>query len=198
MNKRTWELWGIPTIIGIGMLIAGVYINAWATGVQLRPPFTLGWITSLLSLSVQMPLWMILVILAVTAVSWLVLRRRIKVSAGPATTVNAAEAKSEIEIPAQFPPSHPAFPAEGTDGSHHDLVRYIMHGQDQLLAYTTTRDGIPGTRFLVVRQRPDREPQSVSAPDRETANAKWTEWYREWKQRGFGGAFGNFDGEPPF
>jgi hypothetical protein len=96
------------------------------------------------------------------------------------------------------PPSHPDFPAEGQDGSHLDLVRYIMCGQDQLLAYTTTRDGFPGTRFLIVRQRPDQVPQSLSAPDRETANAKWTEWYREWKQRGFGGASGNFDGDPPF
>jgi len=103
-----------------------------------------------------------------------------------------------IQIPKEPPPFHSAFPAEGEDGSHRDLVRYIMCGHDLLLAYTTTRDGLPGTRFLVVRQRPDQDPQSVSAPDRETANAKWTEWYREWKQRGFGGASGNFDGDPPF
>jgi len=103
-----------------------------------------------------------------------------------------------IQSPAEFPPSHPAFPVQGTDGSHRDLVRYIMSGQDQLLAYTASRDGFPGTHFLVVRQRQDQDTQSVSAPDRETANAKWIEWYREWKQKGFGGASGNFDGDPPF
>jgi hypothetical protein len=48
-----------------------------------------------------------------------------------------------IQIPEEPPPFHSAFPAEGEDGSHRDLVRYIMCGHDQLLAYTTTRDGLP-------------------------------------------------------
>jgi hypothetical protein len=115
------------------------------------------------------------------------------------TWIDPKEPKSEgHQILAQSPPSHPVFPTEGEDGSHHDLVRYIMCGHDQLLAYKSTREGLTGTRFLVVRQRPDQDPQSVSAPDREMANAKWTEWYREWKRKGFGGASGNFDGDPPF
>jgi hypothetical protein len=177
MNKRIWELWGIPLIIGLVLLILGVYVNAWATGVQLRAPFTLGWIESLLFLSVRMPLWMVLIIVVAMVVAWLILRNRTKQKTDPASNMAAPETASREKDPVsvQTPPTHPAFPADGADGSRRTLVRYIMYGQDQLLAYTTTRDGLPGTRFLVVRQRPGQEPQSVSAPDRETVNAKWTE-----------------------
>lgn len=98
------------------------------------------------------------------------------------------------------PPDPPAaFPLTGGDGSHREVVRYIVCGQDQLWAYTTTRENNPGTRFLVVRMRPDRDPQSLEAPDRNVANAKWNEWYQEWEKRGFGGASGNvLDRASPF
>lgn len=207
MNQKTREQWLIPIIIalatGLPLLILSIYLTAWATGAILRPPFTLGWIRSLLSASVQLPLWMILVVAALCFVVLFYLHQRAKMKSGQAPKLAAAETTSEEQEPPppiQTPPTDPAFPADGTDGTHRKIVCYIMLGQDQLLAYTTTRDNLPGTRFLVVRNRPDREPQSLQCPDRETANAKWTEWYREWKTtKGFGGAFGTgLDGEPPF
>jgi Ca2+/Na+ antiporter len=207
MDQKDREQWLIPIIIalatGLPLLILGIYLTAWATGAQLRPPFTLEWIRSLLSVSVQMPLWMILVVAAASLVVLLYFHQRAKKKSDRAPKPAAAETKSEEQKPppsTQTPPTHPAFPADGADSVHRQIVRYIMFGQDQLLAYTTTRDNLPGTRFLVVRNRPDREPQSLQCPDREAANAKWTEWYREWKTtRGFGGASGNgLDGEPPF
>ena len=74
-----------------------------------------------------------------------------------------------------------------------------MYGQNQLLAYTTTRQGFPGTRFLVVRNRPNCEPQSLETSSQDVANAKWSEWYQEWKRQGFGGASGTgLLGELPF
>lgn len=92
-----------------------------------------------------------------------------------------------------------AFPLNGEDGTHREIVKYIMYGQDQLLAYKTTRDGFPGTRFLIVRARPNQDPQTVDTPDQASANAKWNQWYSEWKKEGFSGAFGNgLDGAPPF
>lgn len=99
----------------------------------------------------------------------------------------------------ELPLSVSGFPESGEDGTHREIMRHIMCGQDQLLSYTTTRDGFPGTRFLVVRARPSQPPQSVETPDREAANAKWVEWYLEWKKQGFGGASGTgLDGAPPF
>lgn len=92
-----------------------------------------------------------------------------------------------------------AFPLDGEDGVHREIVGFIMCGQDQLLAYKTTREGLPGTRFLVVRARPNKEPQSVETQDRDGANTKWNEFYQEWKREGFGGASGNgLDGAAPF
>lgn len=105
-----------------------------------------------------------------------------------------------IENPVpSFPALFAAFPLNGEDGVSRKIVRFIMCGQDQLLAYATTRENLPGTRFLVVRARPNLEPQSLQTPDRDAANAKWNEWYREWKGTGFGGASGNgLNGAAPF
>jgi hypothetical protein len=106
------------------------------------------------------------------------------------------EKSQDAPIPANLPA---AFPLDGKDGAHRQIASYIMCGPDQLLAYRTTREGMSGTRFLVVRMRPSGDPQSVETPDREAANFKWNEWYQEWKQRGFGGTSGNgLDGMPPF
>jgi hypothetical protein len=115
-------------------------------------------------------------------------------------TKSQNEFKLEGVLPAPAPPtSSVSFPLEGKDGTKRVIVRYIMHGEDRLLAYTTTRENLPGTRFLVVRERPGREPQSIQAPDRDAANAQWNEWYQEWRKGGFGGASGNgLDGASPF
>jgi hypothetical protein len=117
-------------------------------------------------------------------------------------TWNRARNEFSIETPrgSLMPPVSPAaFPLDDQDGIHREIVRYIMGGPDQLLAYKTTRKGLPGTRLLVVRVRPDNEPQSLETQDRDIVNAKWNEWYQEWKQRGFGGASGSgLDGTPPF
>ena len=107
-----------------------------------------------------------------------------------------------IEAPTtspSLPETSAAFPSDGKDGIKRTTIRYIMSGRDQLFAYTTTRDGLPGTRFLVVRTHPESDPQSVETPSRDDANARWNEWYQEWKRAGFGGASGNgLDGEAPF
>jgi len=101
----------------------------------------------------------------------------------------------------EIPPAPPAFtlPTGTSDGVTKTIVKYIMQGHDQLLAYTTTREGFPGTRFLVVRNRPNQQPQSCETLNRDEANARWNEWYQEWKKKGFGGASGTgLFGEPPF
>jgi hypothetical protein len=391
MIKKIWEQWGIPLVIGLVLLIAGLYLNCWATGVPLRPPFTGGWIKSLLSFPVHMPLWMLLAVIAITVVAWFYSRRRSlsrsmvtdrsehrtdtalrqTISAIPAkesslSTIEVAESSAltssdcantlhesvihtsddylvriqpyasqsthgltltidnnrlggiyqvrviiskarsydsrhrdfrdsfinavvmsspdviapglsgkpfllvrkepnyphlfagdsfrfplpwptndkspvhkwnldfrvqvalwppsppggalkelfadftflwdpvanefSIERPSvSMPPTLPAFPAHGEDGVHRTTVRFMKCGLDQLMAYTTTRDGFPGTRYLVVRNRPGLDPQSVEAADKSAANAQWTEWYREQETKGFGGWSGNcLDGKPPF
>ena len=101
----------------------------------------------------------------------------------------------------EIPPAPPAITlSTGTsDGVTKTTAKYNMCGRDQLLAYRTTREGFPGTRYLVVRNRPNQEPQSRETPDRDEANAIWNEWYQEWKKKGFGGASGTgLSGEPPF
>lgn len=100
-------------------------------------------------------------------------------------------------------PPVPEAPPVFTDmeGVQKVLVCYIMGGHDKLLAYQTTRDGIPGTRFLVVRERAKQDPASKETSSRAEANDQWREWYLEWKKRpgGFGGTFGTgLSGEPPF
>jgi hypothetical protein len=101
----------------------------------------------------------------------------------------------------EIPPAPPVvtLPTGTSDGVTKTIAKYIMCGQDQLLAYRTTREGFPGTRFLVVRNRPNQQSQSRETPDRDEANARWNEWYQEWKKKGFGGASGTgLFGEPPF
>ena len=93
----------------------------------------------------------------------------------------------------------PGFPTRGEDGTQRKVVRYITSGEYSLIAYITTREGFPGSRFLIVRARPNMDPQSVETSDVTIANAKWQEWYLEWKKRGFGGSSGTgLDGAPPF
>lgn len=101
----------------------------------------------------------------------------------------------------RIPPAPPSFalPTGTSDGVTKTVAKYIMQGQDQLLAYTTTREGFPGTRFLVVRHRPNQPPQSCETSNSQEANSRWNEWYQEWKKKGFGGASGTgLFGEPPF
>lgn len=113
-------------------------------------------------------------------------------------------ARNEFSIERPVPAISPilastAFPLDGADGVHREIVRFITRGEDRLLAYKTTRDGVPGTRFLVLREHPNSDPQSLDTQDRDGANAKWNEFYQEWKRTGFGGASGNgLDGAPPF
>lgn len=114
-----------------------------------------------------------------------------------------AKTRNELELeglsPAQAPVSPAAFPLDGKDGTKRTIVRFIMCGHDQLLAYTTTRENLPGSRLLIVRVRPGQEPQSVETSDANVANAKWNEWYQEWRKKGLGGASGNgLDGASPF
>jgi membrane protein implicated in regulation of membrane protease activity len=115
---------------------------------------------------------------------------------------NSTSNEFSIEGPktGQAPPAaSAAFLTSGADGVSRAIVRQIMCGQDRLLAYKTAREGLPGARFLIVRERPDRQPQSMETSDRVAANATWNELYQEWKKRGFGGASGTgLDGEPPF
>lgn len=97
---------------------------------------------------------------------------------------------SAVELEISATPLSVTLPTGISDGVTKICVMYIMCGGDQLLAYTTTREGFPGTRFLVVRIRPNQQPQSCDTPNRAEANGKWNEWYREWKTKGFGGASG--------
>ena len=91
---------------------------------------------------------------------------------------------------------------ETPDGVAKHLVKYIMSGtRQQLMAYETTRQGFPGTRFLVERVVPNQDPRSYLTPDRDKANAQWREWYDEWRKQpgGFGGSFGTgLDGQLPW
>jgi len=125
-----------------------------------------------------------------------------EVSADVIVLWNKTRNEFSIEKPntATTHPSPPAaFPLDGSDGTKRTIVKYIMLGQNQLLAYTTTRATLPGTRFLVLRSHPDRDPQSVETSDRHAANTRWNEWYQEWKKAGFGGASGSgLDCTAPF
>lgn len=92
-------------------------------------------------------------------------------------------------------------PATTSDGVSKIAIKYIMRGHDQLLAYEVTRAGFPGKRFLVVRNRPNQNPQSFETADSANANARWQVWFQEWRQQpgGFGGASGTgLDGKPPW
>lgn len=204
MDQKTKELWVIPSVIALATgIILGflfLFLTAWATGVQLRSSFTFGWLKALLS--VQMPLWTILLIAAVAAAVLLYSRQRAQKKSDIALSFAGVDAKREEQEPksAPIPPAPPAaYPLNGEDHVHRITVCYIMYGEDRLLAYTTTREGLPGTRFLVVRNRPGQQPQSCETADRAVANDRWNEWYQEWKKKGFGGTSGNgLDGEPPF
>jgi hypothetical protein len=97
---------------------------------------------------------------------------------------------------------HAPVPAMTPDGVTKVLVKYIMRGtQQQLLAYETTRAGFPGTRYLVERKASDQDPKSCLTSNRDEANARWNEWFKEWEKQpgGFGGSFGTgLDGRPPW
>lgn len=88
----------------------------------------------------------------------------------------------------------------GTSGAVTKTVaKYITYGTEQLFAYTITREGFPGTRYLVVRSHTWQQRQFLLTLNRDEANAKWSEWYNEWKQKELGGASGTgLSGEPPF
>jgi hypothetical protein len=93
----------------------------------------------------------------------------------------------------------PGYPMKGDDGTCRSIVRYVTNGPEQLLAYTTTRKTLSGSRYLVIRVRPGRDPHTIETSDRNAANAQWKEWYMEWEKQGFGGASGTgLDGTPPF
>lgn len=209
MNQKTKETWLIPIItnLGGGFVLGFIflYLNAWATGIPLRAPFTFGWMKSVLEM--RLPLWAVLLFGTSTAIATLYVRDYVRSRSGVTTESDAAvlpfsEAahgpRSE-ESAAGEQPGISGFPKDGDDGSHRETARYILCGQDQLTAYTTTRDGLPGSRFLVVRARPNQQPQSLETSDQNAANAKWSEWYLEWKKQGFGGASGTgLDGTSPF
>lgn len=69
------------------------------------------------------------------------------------------------------------------------------------MASRVTRDGVPGSNYLVEWQRRNQNPKSVQTPNRAQANDQWLIWYQEWKKQpgAFGGAFGTgLNGAPPF
>jgi hypothetical protein len=113
-----------------------------------------------------------------------------------------------LKVPAPIPistiptSSPGAVAAETTEGVTKHLVKHIMSGTRQnLMAYEITRQGFPGTQFYVERVVPKQGPNSYLTSDRDKANAKWREWYYEWKKQpgGFGGSFGNgLDGISPW
>jgi hypothetical protein len=114
---------------------------------------------------------------------------RLKPDHGPAT----------LDLPPPIPAAE--LPIATVDGVSKVPVMYIMRGHEKLLAYEVTRQGFPGTRFLVVRERSGEEPKSLETPNQDEATAKWQEWYREWQQQpgGFAGASGTgLDGKPPW
>jgi hypothetical protein len=104
--------------------------------------------------------------------------------------------------PVEPPHQHAAVPATTPDGVTKVLVKYIMRGtQHQLLAYETKREGFPGTRYLVERKASGQDPKSCLTSNRDEANARWNEWFKEWEKQpgGFGGSFGTgLDGRPPW
>jgi hypothetical protein len=112
--------------------------------------------------------------------------------------IHLRQGTSPIKLPYQHSPATVTTP----DGVTKVLVKYIMRGtQQQLFAYETTRDGFPGTRFLVERVVPNQERQSCLTTNREEANIKWHEWFKEWEKQpgGFGGSFGTgLDGRLPW
>jgi hypothetical protein len=91
---------------------------------------------------------------------------------------------------------------ELSGGVSKHLIKHIMSGtRQQLMAFEIVHQGFPGVRFLVERVVPKVEPESFQTPDRDKANAKWQEWYTEWKKQpgGFGGSFGTgLDGKLPW
>jgi hypothetical protein len=102
----------------------------------------------------------------------------------------------ELNLPPAPPPTE--LPADGVTKKP---VMYIMFGPNRLLAYETTRQGFPGTRFLVERHLPNEQPKYCDTPNRDEANAQWRKWYEEWKAKpgGFGGASGTgLNGKPPW
>jgi len=104
MNKKMWEQWGIPTVIGLLLLIAGLYLNSWATGVPLRPPFTGEWIKSLMTFPVHMPVWMLLLVVAVPVFAWFLLRR------GPdrkSTGGRSGDAERTVAYRSEYPTTQP-------------------------------------------------------------------------------------------
>jgi hypothetical protein len=103
-------------------------------------------------------------------------------------------------IPVKMPyQSSPAALPVPTDAQK-QIVRYIMYGAEQLLAYNVTVPEAPA-RFLVQRLSPKHESKSLYTEDFEEANTQWNRWYKEWQKSptGFGGASGNgMDGKPPW
>lgn len=92
-----------------------------------------------------------------------------------------------------IPPEAPITATSTPDGVHRTLKRYVFRGtQQQLMASETTRDGFPGTRYLVEFIVAGQEPKSCSTPNRDEANAQWLIWYEQWEKQpgGFGGTFG--------
>jgi hypothetical protein len=102
-----------------------------------------------------------------------------------------------LEIPPGPPPTD--MPVTTADGVTKRWVMHITYGANKLLAYEVTRNGFPGTQFLVERHRPDQQnPQYKLTPNRDEANAQWLKWREEWQAQpnGFAGASGTFDKLP--
>jgi len=101
-----------------------------------------------------------------------------------------------------IPPEEPITTTSTPDGVHKTLKKYIFRGtQQQLMASEITRDGFPGTRFLVEFIVAGQQPKSVSTANRDEANIQWHKWYWQWKRQpgGFGGSFGTgLDGTLPW
>lgn len=113
-----------------------------------------------------------------------------------------------LRIPAPPPiraiPTSPpgTAPEETSGGVTKHLIKHIMSGtRQQLMAFEIAHQGFPGVRFRLERIVPKKDPEAFNTSDRDEANAKWREWYREWKKQpgGFGGSFGTgLDGSPPW
>ena len=101
-----------------------------------------------------------------------------------------------------IPPEAPITTTSTPDGVHKTQKIYIFRGtQQQLIASEITRDGFPGTRYLVEYIAPNQTPKSITTPNPDEANTQWNKWYKEWQKQpgGFGGSFGNgMDGRPPW
>jgi len=99
-------------------------------------------------------------------------------------------------VPVKIPSGNASVPTKTPD----DLVRYIMRGEERLMAYKVTRPGITPW-FIVERIIPGQEPRLCETLDFREANAQWHEWYKEWEGQpgAFGGSFGNgLDGKLPW